>query len=159
MVIGSTIFFTIKRIHKNVIINAYDSIKASILCNVEHNKHAKRYSDQQLIIERTSLQGTQAVVLCGQCAQATFLSRENWLLHLILRWTYLCPIMKNTQTKKLIGLYLVLILLLLLGWPRPPAQKHCGVCRVPVPISAASGTWEGTGAQPPSENTFLKWGI
>lgn len=40
--------------------------------------------------------------------------------------------------------YLALILLLFLGWPRPPTQKHCGVCRAPVPISAASGTREGT---------------
>lgn len=42
---GSTIIFTIKRIHKIIIFKAYDSIQASMLCNVEHNKHAKRYSN------------------------------------------------------------------------------------------------------------------
>lgn len=56
--------------------------KASMLCNAESNKSAKRYSDQKLISERIFLASLcmaqkQLYSVCGYCAQATALSHEN----------------------------------------------------------------------------------
>lgn len=64
-------------------------LKASMLCNAEYNKDVKRYSDQQLTAERAFLSSLcrahkELYCVCSYCAQATFLSHENWLLDLIL---------------------------------------------------------------------------
>lgn len=105
-----------------------------MLWNVEHNKHAKRYSNHQLITGRIFLatlcrahKQQYCVAMCTSYFPVSWelVAAFNYSMALSMPYYY-----KQTNKK--------FILLLLLGWPSPPAQKHYGVCRAPVPISAAS---------------------